>query len=106
MTTIQARPERSTAPPALRRRGPGRRNRPLTALLVLASLTVLAPLYVTVAMAFKTSEQSVDGNAFSLPSPFNADSFVQAWQLTRFPVAFGVSAGVAAIPVLLTVLLG
>lgn len=36
----------------------------LTVLLALCSLTVIVPLYVTFAMAFKTTEQSVDGNAF------------------------------------------
>nr|WP_282947313.1 carbohydrate ABC transporter permease [Cellulomonas endometrii] len=74
-------------------------------MLCLASLTVLAPLYVTVSMAFKTTEQSVDGNAFALPAPFHPGSFAEAWQLTRFPVAFGVSAGVAALTVVLTLLL-
>ena len=108
MTSIQVHPEHQTASP-LPRRGPhrqrNRHNRLLTIMLALASLTVLAPLYVTVAMALKTSEQSADGNAFSLPQPFNVDGFVQAWQLTRFPVAFGVSVAVAAITVTLTLLL-
>ena len=36
------------------------------------SLTVLVPLYVTVSMAFKTTEQAVDGNAFSLPAPISS----------------------------------
>ena len=44
------------------------------------------PLYVTLSMAFKTSAQSADGNAFSLPAPFNPASFAEAWELTRFPV--------------------
>lgn len=88
-----------------RRTGPNRSRWPLTVVLVLASLTVLAPLYVTVSMAFKTSGQAVDGNAFALPSPFHPQSFAEAWQLTRFPVALGVSVTVAAITVLLTLLL-
>jgi raffinose/stachyose/melibiose transport system permease protein len=85
--------------------GPNRSRWPLTVLLILASLTVLAPLYVTVSMAFKTSGQAVDGNAFALPSPFHPQSFAEAWELTRFPVALGVSVAVAAITVLLTLLL-
>ncbi|GGM41109.1 carbohydrate ABC transporter permease [Promicromonospora citrea] len=97
MTTVET--------PLRRRRGLHRTNRLLTVLLALATLTVLAPLYVTVSMAFKTSEQSADGNAFSLPAPLNPASFAEAWQLTRFPVAFGVSVGVAALAVLLTLLL-
>jgi raffinose/stachyose/melibiose transport system permease protein len=96
--------ERTDAPPR-RRTGPNRSRWPLTVLLVLASLTVLAPLYVTVSMAFKTSGQAVDGNAFALPSPFHPQSFAEAWELTRFPVALGVSVAVAAITVLLTLLL-
>jgi raffinose/stachyose/melibiose transport system permease protein len=90
---------------AARRGHLGRSNRPLTILLILASLTVLAPLYVTIAMAFKTSKQSVDGNAFALPFPFNPGSFAQAWQLTNFPLSFSISLGVAAITVTLTLLL-
>ncbi len=82
-----------------------RTNWPLTVVLALASLTVLAPLYITVSMAFKTSSQSVDDNVFALPAPFNPASFAEAWQLTRFPVAFGVSLAVAAITVVLTLLL-
>lgn len=83
----------------------GGTNWPLTVLLILASLTVLAPLYVTLSMAFKTSAQSVDGNVFSLPAPFNPQSFVDAWKLTRFPLSFGISLGVAVITVTLTLML-
>jgi raffinose/stachyose/melibiose transport system permease protein len=82
-----------------------RTNRPLTVVLALASLTVLAPLYVTVSMAFKTSEQSVEGNAFALPAPLHPASFAEAWQLTRFPVSFAISVGAAALTVTLTLLL-
>ncbi|MGC5168822.1 carbohydrate ABC transporter permease [Luteimicrobium sp. DT211] len=111
MTTLQA-PVRPQEPTSVETRG-GRRGRrtrertnwPLTVALALASLTVLAPLYVTVSMAFKTSAQSVDGNAFSLPSPINFQSFADAWKLTRFPVSFGLSVAVAAITVTLTLLL-
>jgi raffinose/stachyose/melibiose transport system permease protein len=88
-----------------RRKRLGRRSWPLTILLILASLTVLAPLYATVSMAFKTSAQSADGDVFSLPAPFNPESFAVAWELTRFPVSFGVSLGVAAITVVLTLML-
>lgn len=82
-----------------------RTNWPLTILLGLATLTVFVPLYVTLSMAFKTSAQSADGNAFSLPAPFNPASFVEAWELTRFPVSFGISLGVAATAVVLTLFL-
>lgn len=70
-----------------------------TILLLVASLTVLVPLYVTVSMAFKTSRQSADGNAFSLPDPFSVNGFIEAWNLTGFPRAFFVSAVVSIIAV-------
>jgi raffinose/stachyose/melibiose transport system permease protein len=82
-----------------------RTNWPLTILLGLATLTVFVPLYVTLSMAFKSSAQSADGNAFSLPAPFNPGSFAEAWELTRFPVSFAISLSVAALAVLLTLLL-
>lgn len=76
-----------------------RTNTPVTFLLVLASSTVLVPLYVTVMMAFKTTRQSVDGNAFSLPNPVSVSGFVEAWNLTNFPRAFLVSTIVTAVAV-------
>ncbi|PZE63876.1 MULTISPECIES: carbohydrate ABC transporter permease [unclassified Curtobacterium] len=90
-------------------RSAGRRGRsanwPVTVVLVLCALSVLVPLYVTLTMAFKTTGQAVDGNAFSLPAPFSVDGFVQAWELTDFPRAFGISVLVAAITVAGTILL-
>lgn len=77
----------------------------LTIVLVLCSLAVLAPLYVTVSMAFKTTAQSVNGSAFSLPMPFSIDGFVGAWNLTDFPRGFAVSVFVTAITVIGTVIL-
>jgi raffinose/stachyose/melibiose transport system permease protein len=74
-------------------------NWPLTVILVIGSLAVLIPLYVTLTMAFKTSAQAVDGNAFTLPAPFSIDGFVQAWTLTDFPRSFAISVGVSAISV-------
>jgi raffinose/stachyose/melibiose transport system permease protein len=98
----------TTVAPAPARPSRGRLDRtnwPLTVGLGLAALTVLAPLYVTVSMAFKTSDQAVDGNAFALPAPLNPASFAEAWQLTRFPVAFTISVAAALITVVLTLLL-
>ena len=81
------------APTTSRRGRIGREktNWTATVLLILASLTVLVPLYVTVSMAFKTTQQSTDLNAFSLPSPWSVSGFVEAWSLTNFPRAFVVS---------------
>jgi len=74
-----------------RRRRIGRSSWKTTLLLALCSLTILIPLYVTVSMAFKTTEQAVDGNAFALPAPFSLDGFREAWSLTDFPRAFTIS---------------
>lgn len=76
-----------------------------TVVLVLCAVTVLLPLYVTVSMAFKTQGQAVDGQAFSLPAPFSVDGFVEAWNLTKFPVGAGISLLVTAGTVVATILL-
>ncbi|WP_295011858.1 carbohydrate ABC transporter permease [uncultured Microbacterium sp.] len=94
-------------------RGGGRRSRvgreranwSATIILILCAITVLLPLYVTISMAFKTTNQAVDGNAFSLPAPFSIDGFVQAWNLTQFPVGAGISLFVTAGTVILTIVL-
>lgn len=80
-----------------RTRGQRRRvNWPVTGLLLLASLTVLVPLYLTVAMAFKTTEQAVEGTGLAWPWPMSVESFVQAWELTDFPRSFLISLLVSA----------
>ncbi|WOF24771.1 carbohydrate ABC transporter permease [Microbacterium betulae] len=80
-------------------------NRSGTVILLLCSVTVLLPLYATISMAFKTGEQAVDGNAFSLPMPFSVQGFVDAWTLTRFPVGFAMSLLVTAGTVIATIVL-
>lgn len=76
-----------------------------TIILILCAVTVLLPLYVTISMAFKTQGQAVDGNAFSFPAPFSIEGFVEAWNLTKFPVGFAVSVFVTAGTVVATILL-
>ena len=91
-----------------RRRGRVGRERPnrlVTALLVLGTITVLIPIYVTITMSLKTTAQAVDGNAFSLPAPIDFSNFATAWQLTDFPRAFGISTLVTAATVVGTVVL-
>ncbi|WP_431805953.1 carbohydrate ABC transporter permease [Microbacterium paraoxydans] len=80
-------------------------NWPGTIILILCTATVLIPLYVTISMAFKTTGQAVDGNAFSLPAPFSIDGFVQAWNLTKFPVGAAISLLVTAGTVVATIVL-
>lgn len=76
-----------------------------TIILILCAVTVLLPLYVTMSMAFKTTGQAVDGNAFSLPAPFSIDGFIEAWNLTKFPVGAGISLLVTAGTVIATIVL-
>lgn len=76
-----------------------------TIILILCTATILIPLYVTISMAFKTTGQAVDGNAFSLPAPFSIDGFVQAWTLTKFPVGAAISLLVTAGTVIATIVL-
>ncbi|RMI13698.1 carbohydrate ABC transporter permease [Cellulomonas triticagri] len=105
MATQTTSPTRGTARGATRRVRTERTSWSWTVILVLCAVTVLLPLYVTVSMAFKTPEQAVDGQAFSLPSPFSVDGFVQAWNLTTFPVGAGISLLVTAGTVVATILL-
>ena len=67
-----------------------------TMILMLCTITVLLPLYVTISMSMKTTTQAVDGNAFSLPNPVSFSGFVEAWNLTKFPVGAGISLLVTA----------
>ncbi|WP_134772562.1 carbohydrate ABC transporter permease [Ornithinimicrobium flavum] len=109
MTTIAAQGSATTPPTPPRGRrskvGLERINWPVTIILFLCVTTVLLPLYVTVSMALKTSNQAVDGNALSLPSPVSVQGFVDAWQLTNFPVGFGISLFVTAGTVVATIVL-
>jgi raffinose/stachyose/melibiose transport system permease protein len=88
-------------------RGPARRqkvrseevNWPVTILLLVSSLLVLIPLYFTVAMSLKTSQEAVSGNGFSFPWPLNWRNFSDAWTLTHFPRAFTISLLIAVFTV-------
>lgn len=84
---------------------PERVNWSATVVLILCAVTVLIPLYVTVSMSLKTAGQSVDGQAFALPMPLSIEGFIEAWQLTKFPVGFAMSFLVTAGTVCATILL-
>ena len=71
----------------------------LTAVLLIASLTVLVPLYFTITMSLKSSEQAASGTGFAWPWPMHFDNFATAWKLTKFPVAFGMSVFITAVSV-------
>ena len=104
-TTVQT-PTPTPAPPAAvalkTRREPRETSRVnwwLTAVLLIASLTVLVPLYFTITMSLKSSEQAASGTGFAWPWPMHFDNFVTAWKLTKFPVAFGMSVFITAVSV-------
>ena len=80
-------------------------NRPGTVVLLLCSVAVFLPLYATVSMAFKTTQQSVNSRVFELPSPFSIEGFVAAWDLTNFPRGFAISVFVTVVTVVGTVIL-
>lgn len=77
----------------------------VTAILAVCTLTVFVPLYVTISTAFKTTAQAVDGNVFSLPSPFSTSGFSEAWSLTNFPRAFTISVLISVASVVGTIIL-
>ena len=80
-------------------------NRAGTLTLLICSVAVFLPLYATLTMAFKTTEQAVSGQVFSLPSPLSLEGFVEAWRLTNFPRGFAISVFVTLVTVVGTVVL-
>ncbi|CAL9589433.1 Diacetylchitobiose uptake system permease protein DasC [Streptomyces sp. enrichment culture] len=62
-----------------------------TGLLAVGALGVLVPIYFAVAMALKNDREAAAGSGFAWPWPMEFGNFATAWELTRFPRAFGVS---------------
>ena len=106
MTTTTALRTTPTAEPAAaprRRRFRAERdgyrvNWWLTALMLVASLTVLVPLYFAIVMSLKTPEQIANGSGFELPNPVRWSNFSEAFTLVNFPTAFMVTAVVTVGP--------
>jgi len=99
-TAVKQQPQAIGARPVRRRKPRAEEvNWPLTGILLVASFIVLVPLYFTVAMSLKTSQDAVSGNGFSFPWPLNWSNFSDAWTLTNFPRAFIISLGVAVFTV-------
>ena len=76
---------------------------PLTALLIVLSLTIFLPLYFAVVTALKTPDP-LSGTGFGLPTQVRWANFVDAWQLTNFPKAAFNSAVITVSTVVLTLL--
>lgn len=74
-------------------------NWPLTALMIVASLTILVPLYFTVVMALKSPEQIGQGTGLEWPNPIVWDNFSRAWEMVGFGTSLMVTAGITVVSV-------
>jgi raffinose/stachyose/melibiose transport system permease protein len=102
--STSAGPSNGPANPLRRKNRSGREgykvNWWLTVLMLVASLTVLLPLYFTVAMALKAPDQIGTGTGLEWPSPVNWENFGAAYVATNFPRAFMSTAFVTVLSVL------
>lgn len=80
-----------------------RTNWPVTTLLIVGTLLILLPLYLTITIAFKTP-QEMAGNLLALPKSWSLDNFTQAIEMTNFFNALGNSVFVTIFVVIFTVL--
>ncbi|MFC0272186.1 carbohydrate ABC transporter permease [Metabacillus herbersteinensis] len=78
-------------------------NWSVTTLLILGTLFILVPMYLTITIAFKTP-QEMAGNLLALPKSWSLDNFTQAIEMTNFFNALGNSAFVTVFVVIFTVL--
>jgi raffinose/stachyose/melibiose transport system permease protein len=105
MATQVAPPQATTRP---RRRGgggggieeSGRTNWLVMVLLGIGALLILLPLYLTVAMAFKSdAEAQIPADGWKFPWPMHFENLVTAWNLTHFGTAGFYSLLIAAIAI-------
>ncbi len=61
----------------------GKINWSVTILLIICSLTILFPLYITIVIAFKQPSDMM-GNVLSLPKTWSFNNFIQAIKMTNF----------------------
>lgn len=81
-TTAALKPARRSRRPELRE--DYKVNWSATAIMLVASLTILIPLYFTVVMALKTPEQTGVGTGLELPAPIRLQNFLDAWVTVGF----------------------
>src|SRR5690554_1520392 len=74
-----------------------------TILLILGSIFILFPVFITIVNAFKTPAETAQ-SILSLPSTWTFDNFKTAIEMTNFFKAFGNSAYVTFFTVILTIL--
>jgi raffinose/stachyose/melibiose transport system permease protein len=60
-------------------------NKTLTTVMIVCSLTVLVPLYLTVVTALKSQGEIISGTGFEFPGSPHWENFVTAWKVTDFP---------------------
>ncbi|MBB3039472.1 carbohydrate ABC transporter permease [Hoyosella altamirensis] len=99
-TTLATHAPAEPQPRRKRRRTANRVSWPITLLMLAASLTILIPLYFTIAMALKTPRQAITGSGFELPSPIALDNFSRAWETVDFGRALMVTSLVTVTTVL------
>ncbi|SEI04098.1 carbohydrate ABC transporter membrane protein 2, CUT1 family [Halobacillus karajensis] len=80
-----------------------RYNWPVTTLLIIGTILILFPIYITVVNAFKTPAETAQ-SILSLPGTFTFANFLQAIEMTNFFNAFGNSLYVTVFTVIFTVL--
>ncbi|MBD7911402.1 MULTISPECIES: carbohydrate ABC transporter permease [Clostridium] len=75
--------ERKTKKLSVLKKQEGKVNWPVTILLILCSLTILFPLYITIVIAFKQPSDMTQ-NVLSLPKTWNFSNFAEAIEMTNF----------------------
>ena len=81
----------------------GKVNWPVTILLLICSLSILFPLYITIVIAFKQPSDMV-GNILSLPKIWSFSNFSQAIEMTNFSHTIFNSLVITAGAVILTII--
>ena len=81
----------------------GKVNWPVTILLLICSLSILFPLYITIVIAFKQPSDMV-GNILSLPKVWSFSNFSQAIEMTNFSHTIFNSLVITAGAVILTII--
>ena len=81
----------------------GKVNWPVTILLLICSLSILFPLYITIVIAFKQPSDMV-GNILSLPKVWSFSNFSQAIEMTNFSHTIFNSLVITAGVVILTII--
>lgn len=91
--------------PRVRRRlASARINWWATSFVVVASLTVLIPLYLAVTVALKTPEQLLNGSGFEWPTQIRWANFSEAWTSANYPSALANTGIITVFSVMFTIL--